>query len=426
MTELWPAKRPMWIGIVTMILLLGGFGGWIFGAQIKGAVITSGQIEVEKNRQIIQHPDGGIVKEILVQEGELVAKDTILLRLIDDELQSERAVVEGQLFELLARRGRLEAERDDSAKIAFDLMLDAADPALLASQQRLLTIRHETELGEIEQLGQQAKQIQSQIAGIAAQTNALTEQLNLLDEELLGQESLLERGLSQAPRVLALRRERAGVAGRIAETAASKAQAEERGTEIELQILSIPAERREAAISELREVQSDEIELRERLRSVMDRLDRTDIRAPLGGTIYDLTVLGSNAVIQSAEPLMYIIPHDRPLVITVEVSIRDIDQVFIDQPATVRFSAFDQRNTPELEGKVVSVSADAFEDSATRQSFYRAEIQLNPDELGRLQDGQRLVPGMPVDAFMATRDRRPVDYLIQPIADYFTKAFREG
>lgn len=423
---IWAANRFLAIGFATLVVLLLGFGGWLVGATIKGAVVASGHVEVEKNRQIIQHPDGGIVDEIFVTEGQTVAQSDMLIRLNTAELSSEITVIENQLAELSARKARLVAERDNETVLDTAQDLSASYEPLFASQQNLLTLRLEAEGRAAEQLAQQSNQISRQIDGIDAQLAAMNEQLVLLDEELATQQSLLERGLSEAPRVLALRRDRAALVGQIAETQAARAVATERQSGIALELLSLATTRREEAMAELRDIEPRETELGERLRTLRNRLERAVIRAPLAGTVYDLQVLGASAVVRAAEPLMYLIPNDRPVVITAQIASRDIDQVYIGQAATVRFTAFDLRRTPELFGTVLNISADTFQDPQTGRSYYRIELGLDESEIDKLDADQKLIPGMPVETFLATRDQRPIDYLLKPLADYFTRAFREG
>jgi HlyD family secretion protein len=250
--------------------------------------------------------------------------------------------------------------------------------------------------------------------------------LELIDEELSNQQSLLERGLAQASTVLNLQRERARLEGQVGELTASVAGAEERITEIEIELLTLDTTRREEAITRLRDLQFNELELRERRTTIVRQLDRLDIRAPVGGIVYSLQIFGSGVVIRPADPLMFIVPQDRPLVIATRVSPTDIDVLTIGQEVSVRFSALDQRTTPELYGTVAVVSADAFSDNATGVSYYRAEIQLNDGELARLPDGTTLIPGMPVEAFIRTADRTPMNYLTRPLMDYIARTFRDG
>lgn len=424
----WSTRGPMTIGILALLLLVGGFGTWAIMAQITGAVITSGQIEVDRNRQVIQHPDGGVVAEIIVDEGDTVAEGDLLIRLDATVLQSELAVVEGQLFEIMARRGRLEAERDGADEIVFDPVLMAAPtgPELMEGQIRLFEARLESTERATEQLDIQRAQIASQLEGIAAQESALTTQSTLLGKELGDQQKLLDQQLVQASRVLALQRDEASLLGRMGELTAAAAQAAERMTEIEIQVLTLATTRREEAITRLRDLQYNELELSERRRTLTRQLDRLDIRAPVSGIVYGLQVFAPRSVIRPADPVMFLVPQDRPLVIATRVRPTDIDQIHLGQDVTLRFSAFDQRRTPELMGTVTLVSADIFQDDATGMSYYQAEVQLNEGEIGRLPEDMILIPGMPVEAFVRTADRSPMDYLLKPLADYFAKAFRES
>ena len=426
----WSTRGPMTLGLIALLVLVGGFGTWSIMAQITGAVIASGQIEVDRNRQVIQHPDGGVVDAIVVEEGQLVAKGDILIKLDPDVLLSELAIVEGQLFEILARRARLEAERDGTDDITFsDVLTDPANVGaieLIAGQTRLFEARVESMLRAQEQLTQRRAQIQSQIGGIDAQQAALVTQRELIGEELADQQTLLDRGLAQASRVLALRREEANLLGQVGELSASAAQAAEQITEIEIEMLGLETTRREDSITRLRDIQYNELELTERRRTLTTQLDRLDIRAPVSGIVYGLTVYAPRSVIRAADPVMFLIPQDRPLVIAAQVQLTDVDQIHLGQEATLRFSAFDQRRTPELLGEVTLISADAFQNETSGQSFYRVELRLSNGEIEKLPIDMTLIPGMPVEAFVRTADRSPMDYLIKPLADYFAKAFRES
>lgn len=426
----WSARGPLWLGALTLLLLVGGFGSWALLAEISGAIVSSGRIEVEQNRQVVQHRDGGVVAEIIVKEGDLVAPDALLIRLDATELQSRLAVVEGQLFEVLARRARLEAERDDADGLAFDPLLLEAPPGvaaeLMEGQERLFEARRESAQREREQLARRSAQINSQIDGIRAQQEAITQQIALIEEELEGQISLLERGLAQSARVLALQRELANLSGIAGELAAAAAAAEGRITEIEIEILRLGSTRREEAITRLRDLQFNEIELAEQRRTLLTQLDRLDIRAPVGGIVHGLQVFAPRSVIRPADPLMFIVPQDRPLIIATQVDPTQIDQIHVGQEVSLRFAAFDQRRSPELTGRVTQISADAFTDAQAQVSYYRAQVELLEGELDRLPGDMTLIPGMPVEAFIRTAERRPMDYLLRPLTDYLARAFRES
>jgi HlyD family secretion protein len=386
--------------------------------------------QVEQNRQVVQHPDGGVVDTIEVKEGDIVAAGDVLIRLDASELHTELAIVEGQLFELMARRGRLEAEQDNAETITFDAdLIEIAKTRpevqdLLDGQERLFTARLVTGAQAIEQLDKRSAQIADQVQGIEAQQEALSRQLDLIKMELDDQQSLLDKGLAQASRVLALQREAAALEGQVGELTASAAQAQGRITEIELEKLQLQTGKREEAITRLRDLQFRELELVERRLSLLAQLDRLEIRAPVGGIVYGMTVFASRAVVQQADPLLYIVPQDRPLVIDARVEPIHRDEVFVGQPVTMKFSAFDQRTTPDLVGQVIQVSADTFEDEATRANYYGVEIILDEGQAELLGD-KRIVPGMPVESYIRTADRSPLAYLIKPLADYFNRAFRE-
>ena len=425
------ARGHLIIGFIALLILVGGFGAWSMLANISGAVIAMGQVEVDQNRQVIQHLDGGIVAEVLVDEGKPVDAGQVLLRLDSKDLSGELAIVEGQLYELMARSGRLQAERDGADAITFDPeLLDVAAQSsdmaeLVQGQTSLFEARRQSVDKEIEQLNRRAAQTESQIAGVDAQKEALEIQLALIAEELASQQDLLDRGLAQASRVLSLQREEARLRGSIGELAANRAEAEGRVTEIEIEILKLETRRREDAITRLRDLQYNLLELKERRRLLLERLSRLDIRAPLAGIVYDLQVTTERAVIQAAQPVLYLIPQDRPLVITARVEPIHVDQVYVGQDTTLRFSTFDQRTTPELFGRIVQISPDAFTDERTQSSYYRAEVELLEGEFDKLA-GQEVLPGMPVETYIRTEERTPMAYLVKPLTDYFNRAFREG
>lgn len=427
----WSTRKPVTYGILTLLALVGGFGGWSVVTKITGAIVTSGQIEVELNRQVVQHPDGGVVATINVAEGDTVAAGDLILTLDGASIRSELAIVEGQFFESLARRGRLEAERDDLAQISFDANLTSAEadhPAVsekMEGQRRLFDARRVSVESQIEQLGKRRDQIADQVIGIDAQKQALTTQLDLLRKELVDQQGLLAEGLAEASRVLGLQREEASLSGQLGELAATRAQAEGRITETQIEVLRLASDRREEANAQLRDSGVQELELAERRRALQERIARLEVRAPVSGIVLGLTVTTPRAVLRPADPVLYLIPQDRPLVIATRVPPIHIDQVHVGQAVKLVFSAFSSRETPELTGHVSVVSADALVDQRTQAPYYRAEILLNDGEMAKLA-GKTLIPGMPVEAFIQTEARTPLAYLLKPFTDYFARAFRES
>ena len=430
--ERWSTRTPLIIGFFGLFGLLGGLTAWATMTEIAGAVIASGRIEVDQNRQVVQHSTGGIVSEIAVQEGDSVAAGDLLIQLDVKQMKSSLAIVESQLYEFMARRGRLEAERDERDAITFDPELQAIAlnrpqvQELIVGQENLFNARRDSVARQTEQLEKRAGQTLNQIEGIEAQEASLGRQLELIEQELEAQQSLLDRGLAQASGVLALQRQQASLNGQLGELAASKAQSLQRITEIEIEVLRLNSQRREEAITRLRDLRARELELVEQRQSLLTDIERMEIRAPVSGIVYNMRVQTPRSVVRGADPVLFLIPQDRPLVIAARVDPIHIDQIVTGQTVNLRFSALDQRTTPELVGEVALVSADAFEDENLGASYYRAEIVLNPGELDKLSEGQVLVPGMPVEAFIRTADRSPLAYLVKPMADYFNRAFRES
>jgi len=427
----WSTRRPVLIGLFGLLVLVGGFGAWAALSTIAGAIVAPGRIEVDRNRQIVQHPDGGVVFEIMVDEGDTVVEGQPLIRLDANLLKSELLIAEGQLFELMARRGRLEAERDEMDTITFDPELldiavnrpDVKD--LIDGQHRLFVARNASVTQKINQLEKRRAQLHNQIDGIEAQQASMDVQLELIKLELEKQQTLLDKGLTQAGTVLNLRRTKADLQGDLGELIASEAQTEGRITEIDIEVLKLGTAQREEAITRLRDLRYRELELAEQRRSLQERLSRLDIKAPVSGVVYGLQVQTLRSVIRPADPVLYIVPQDRPLVIAARVDPIYIDQMHVGQEVILRLSALDQRQTPELNGNVTQISADSFEDQASGISYYRAEIELAEGEIAKLPEGSVLIPGMPVETFIRNADRSPLAYLVKPLADYFTKAFRE-
>ncbi|PWK59767.1 HlyD family type I secretion periplasmic adaptor subunit [Roseicyclus mahoneyensis] len=427
----WSVRAPLLIGSLALAILIAGFGVWSVTSQLAGAVVASGRIEVERNRQAIQHPDGGRVAEVMVGEGDRIMAGDIVLRLEPGLLTRDLAVARGQFFEVRVRRARLEAERDGAAEIAFpaDVIAEAAIDAdladLLAGQTNLFEARAESLSAEAARLEGRVTQIEAQIDALEAQERALTEQLELVEADLARQQDLLDRGLIQVDPILRLRRDAAQLRGSLGELEARKAEAAERVIETELTILQLFSMRREEAIAELREIRVNEEELRQRVADLERRFADLDLRAPVAGRIIGLAVFGPQAVVRAADPVAFLVPEGRPLIITARVPAISVDEVFVGQVVTLRFPAFDLRNIPDLTGTVAQVSADAFTDEATGVSFYRAEIVLGEGQIALLGDRQ-LVPGMPVEAFIRTQDRTPLAYLVEPLRVYFARAFRES
>ncbi|MDX1742497.1 MAG: HlyD family type I secretion periplasmic adaptor subunit [Ruegeria sp.] len=426
----WRITVPATIGFVALLILVGGLGIWAVQTRLAGAIISQGVIEVQSNRQVVEHPDGGVVGEIYVRDGDAVSEGDLLVRLDDTFLSSEKTIVETQLFELMARRARLEAERDGinakalAANLAEIQQQENVDSDLIDGQQSLFEARLDTLNQQTEQLGKQLIQIESEIEGTEAQLVSLRRQVDLIQNELKDQQSLFERGLTPASRVSALQREEASLLGEIGRLEAAIARLAGQIAATEIEIVELTATRREQAITALRDVQAQISELAERRLSLDVRLSRLDIRAPVSGSVYGSQVFALQSVIQPAEPMMYVVPQDTPLLVAARVDAIHVDQLHIGQPVSLRFPAFNQRETPEIDGRVITVSADTFTDEVTGQTYYRAEVAPEESQIERLK-GQALLPGMPVETMIKTDERTPLSYLVKPLTDYFNRAFRE-
>ena len=435
MTPLAPARDPFsarWpiaSGFLVLLLLFGGFGGWSVATRIDGAVIAAGQVEVDRNRQVVQHPEGGMVTDVAVSEGQRVAAGDLLLRLDGTDLAYERALVEMQLFDAMARRARLTAERDNAPAPVFPAdLLDAARTRpeiadLIKARRRLFDASLETFHRQIEGLGEQRARIASQIAGLDAQNAALVTQGALIEKELVGQRSLMAKGLAQTERLLALEREAAGIEGERGAGDASRAEALGRRTGLEIEGRRLAAARREAAATDLRDVVARESDLALRRQALDGRISRLEIRAPIAGLVLGLAITAPHMFLKPAEPALSIVPQDRPLIVTAEIAPAHIDEVHVGQPTRLVLPGLAAQRTPDIEGHITVLSADALTDSRSGAPYYRAEIAFDRTAAGA---GPPLLPGMPVEAYIRTGARSPLSYLLKPFTDYFSHAFREG
>ncbi|SHF59045.1 HlyD family secretion protein [Loktanella atrilutea] len=422
--RLWPR---MLIGVVLATALIGGLGGWIATAKLGGAVISQGVVVVEANVQSIQHRDGGIVSDIAVREGDVVNKGQLLIRLDDAQTTSELAIVQGQATELEVRAARLTAERDglDHLTLASDWL--AAHPeaaATIAGETKLFDGQRQTRESQRRQLELGISQIAEEIAGMQGQRAAKAADSDLVEAEYQRTRDMTERKLIEVSRLYGVQRERVRLAGEMGEIDASIARAEARTSEINLQILAIDETARTEAQRELSTVMTRLAELKEREFAIRDRLARTDIRAPIDGVVNELNIHTLGGVVTPAEVLVTLVPQDSPLRVDIKLPPTSIEQVSLDQVARLRFPAFNQRVTPELRGHIIHISPATTTDRATGQSYYQATVDIAPAELAKLHDSH-LIPGMPVEVFIATEDRTVASYLIKPIMDRFAHAFRE-
>ena len=483
------SKRPLLLGFLTLAILGGGAFGWGAFASLVGAVIASGQVEVESRDQVVEHLDGGTVGSILVKDGDRVNAGQVLVRLRGEKLQSEAALLEAELAELVARRNRLEAEFEDADAIVWNRALaeraqrDPAVAAVLGGQRRLFQARRDSRAGQVAQLRERIGQMRKQIAGLVAQGDAVRRQSGFTARELAAQRSLFEEGLGELHALLVLEREAAALDGQAGDIAARIAGARGRIAEIELQILQIAAQRIEDAEGQAREVQAKENQAAERLSEVRRRLGSMDVTAPVAGEVVGMRVSTVGEVVRPGEPILQIVPAGAALVVRARLEPIHVDQVHPGQDAVLRFSAFPARTTPEFTGRVIRVSADAQFDERTGLSWYEVELSmgsaveadpetgiaawpgraartaagwlpvarewLRENTPGRIQhwlDGRKaaaagtdedtgaasahahdlaLAPGMPVEVHLRTGERSPLSYLAKPLTDFFARSLRE-
>jgi len=422
-------RRHLVAAIVVALVLVIGVGGWAATAVISGAVVASGSIVVDSNVKKVQHLTGGIVGELRVRDGDRVRAGDIVVRLDETVTRANLAIVTKGLDELTARKARLESERDGSDTIIFpaQLLAGAGDPdraAAMDSERKLFNLRRTARNGQKAQLRERIAQFQEEITGLIAQQDSKAKEIALLERELAGVRELWKQNLVQLTRLTALEREAARLDGERGQLIAAAAQAKGKIAETTLQILQIDQDIASDVAKELREVDGKIGEFIERKVTAEDQLKRTDIRAPQDGTVFQLAVHTVGGVITAGDPIMLIVPDADNLSVEVKVNPQDIDQLQLNQKAILRFTAFNVRTTPEIEGTVTRISADTSTDQRTGQSYYTVRIAMAADQVERLGD-VKLLPGMPVEAFVQTGDRTMFSYLMKPLHDQFVRAFRE-
>jgi HlyD family secretion protein len=422
-------RRHLIGGSIIALLLTVGVGGWATTTELSGAVLAPGSIVVDTNVKKVQHLTGGIVGELLVRDGQRVRGGEVVLRLDETVPRANLAIVTKGLDEMNARRSRLAGERDGSAELAFPeaLMARANEPdvaAALDSERKLFELRRNARLGQKSQLKERIAQLEEEIRGYTALQEAKAEEIELIQRELEGVRALWHKNLVQINRLISLEREAARLKGERAQSIAAMAQSRGKIGEIELQIIQIDQDLSSEVARELREVDAKIGEFVERKVAAEDQLRRVEIRAPQDGMVHQLAVHTVGGVVPPGDPLMLIVPEADALSVEAKVWPQDIDQLHLDQSAGLRFSAFNQRTTPEINGMITRISADVSREEKSGQSYYTIRIGISPEEITRLGD-VKLVPGMPVETFMRTHDRTVISYLTKPLHDQISRAFRE-
>jgi HlyD family secretion protein len=422
-------RRHIIAGVVLVAILAVGLGGWASTAEISGALIAQGSLVVDSNVKKVQHPTGGVVGEVRAHDGDRVKAGDILIRLDETVTRANLAIVTKGLTELYARKARLAAERDGADTVAVPRELagninNAEVTEALSSERKLFDLRRAARLGQKDQLRQRIKQLQEQIIGLTAQQDAKTKETSFIEKELEGVRDLWAKNLVQLNRLTSLEREAARLQGERGSLVAGTAETKGKIAETELQILQVDQEFTSDVAKELRETDSKIGEYVERKVTAEDQLKRTDIRAPQDGLVFQSTANTVGGVVTAGDPIMLIVPQADLLLVEVKVDPKDIDQVKFGQPVVLRFSAFNQRTTPELNGTVVRIAADTTNDQRTGQSYYLVRISMTSGEIDRLGT-VKLTPGMPVEAFIQTGERTLMSYLVKPLHDQLMRSFRE-
>jgi len=416
------------VGIAAVILVFG-LGGWATTTEFSGAVIAQGQLVVDSNVKKVQHPTGGVIGELRVKDGMAVKAGDILIRLDDTQTRANLAIVTKALDDFSARQAREEAERDGAAEISFpkDLLdrMDQPDVAKAVNGERTqFDIRRKAREGQRSQLRERIAQAREEIGGYDAQVDSKVKQIAWITKELEGVNQLWQQNLVPYTRVTTLEREKERLEGERGQLVASIAQSKGKIAETELQILQIEQDMRTEVGKDLADIRGRVSELVEKRVAAEDQLKRVDLRAPQDGFVHQLSVHTVGGVIQAGEQIMLIVPSLDLLTVETKIAPQDIDQVHLDQVARLRFTTFNQRTTPELNGIVKEISADVSEDQKTGTRYYTMRIGVPPEEIVRLGN-QKLVPGMPVEAFVQTSPRTVMSFLTKPLSDQIHHAFRE-
>ena len=421
-------RRHLVAGLAVVLLLAGGIGGWGATVPISGALIAPGQVVVDSNVKKVQHPTGGVVGEVRVRDGDLVKAGDIVVRLDETVVRANLAIVNKTLYGLWARQARLEAEQRGNDAVKFPAMLldRAGDPDardVMASESKLFEVRVNGRAGQKAQLRERVAQLNEEIEGLSAQERAKEKEIALIEKELVGVRQLYEQRLIQISRLTQLERDSARLNGERGQYISARAQARGKITETELQIIQIDKDMASEVSKDLREATDKIGEFIERKVTAEDQLRRIDIRAPQDGMVLQSTVHTVGGVITAGDAIMMIVPQADDLSVEAKVNPQDIDKLQIGQKTVLRFSAFNQRTTPELNGKVSRVSADVTTDQRSGQSYYTIRISLPADEIARLGE-VKVVPGMPVEAFVQTGERTMLSYFLKPFSDQLMRSFR--
>ncbi len=422
-------RRYMLISGASVAMLLIGAGGWAATSKLSGAVVSMGTVVVEGSVKRIQHREGGIVGEIRVRDGSQVKAGELLIRLDDTIVRANLAMVSKQIDQLATRSMRLSAERNNAAEVIIPEELKARldQPEIAAyvrSESALFVARRDTIEGQKAQLHKRIGQLQQEADGLTARRSAKDDELHLIEQEVAGISALHDKGLMPFSRLAELQRMRAQLSGERGQLTAEIARAATRRTETELQILQLDQDRLAEVLTELRDVDNKLAELIEQQVAAQDQLKRVALLAPQDGIVHELAVHTVGGVIAPGETIMQVVPVNDNLIVEAKVQPADIDQLHIGQNVVLRFSAFNQRTTPEISGAISTIAANLSSNPQTGEVWYSSRIKIPKSELDHLGE-LTLHAGMPVEVFIQTGERTPLSYLVKPLADQINRAMRE-
>jgi len=419
------------IGLIILLVTFVVFGLWAVLAPLGGAALAPGVVVVQSHRKTVQHLEGGIVKRLLVREGDTVSRGDVLLELDDTQSGAEMGIVRGQYITARALEARLIAERDGGAAVVYDKTWQGSDDPhirdVVRGQNQIFLARKNTHDGERAVLGQRVGQLHSQVEGLMQLKSSKQALMASYKEEIGDLEELLKDGFADKRRLREFERSYAQSLGDIADLSARIAGIKIKVGETELQALQIDKEFQQEVASGLGEVQSTIFELREKTQVLSDRVRRAQVLAPVDGMVVGLSVHTEGGVIAPGSPLMDIVPQNEGLMVEAQVEPLDIDRVKPGMRAEVRFSAFARANTPVFEGEVITLSADRLIDEVTGMPYFLARINLTPESEASLDEIESLylIPGMPAEVLIKTGDRTLFKYLAQPFSNMFARSFIE-
>ncbi len=421
------AKAYSLFGFTALVLIVTFIGGWGAFASLSGAVIARGSIVIETDAKKVQHPFGGVIADIKVRNGDKVRHGDVLVRLDDTVLRANADSIQKSLGELRLRRARLLAERDELRGIVLPAELMSRRTELaeaILNERRLFDLRSSARFGRKSQIEERINQLKNEAQGYLVQRQSIDAQTKFINQELDGLRQLLAQQLVPLSRVSALEREAARLDGVRGQLISGIAQTEGKIAEARLTILQIDSDLFSEVGGELRDLDAKIGPLEEQLNAAHDQLSRISITAPEDGVVHQLNVKTIGGVVGVGEVLMLIVPTADKLAVDAQINPADIDQIRIGAPVMVRIAAFNQRTTPELTGILTQASPDTVTEQRSGATFYTVRIELAPDEIRRL-GGMPVLPGMPVEAFIKTGDRRVFEMLLKPITDQLTRAYRQ-